>query len=123
MKALIFTTMILASSLAQAGVTFSGASPLNNQLKRMIAREIEKRCHVQGFSVIESRTLVNASTTPNDVTYKYFSTFAVLTFGGTPTSQIEVNSESRKTKGSPSQTTNTVVSVRGGLCNKHIVIE
>lgn len=123
MKAFLFTTLILASSFAQAKVTFSGASPLNSDLKNKITRTLERRCNIQGFSVVESRTLVNAASTPQDVTYKYFTTFAVLTFGGAPTSQIEVNSQSLKTKGSPSTTTNTVVSINGALCNKHIIID
>ena len=87
-------------SFAQARVTFSAASPLSNNQKRALTRVMNARCNIQGFQVVESRTVIGNGNV-------YFTNFAALTFGGTVASQIDtsINSAGR------------VLSVRGPLCH------
>lgn len=72
MKKWILAISLLAASVSQAAVLFSRNSPLSAELQRALALKIEKHCHVQAFSVVESRTLLQAD-------QSYFTTFAVLT--------------------------------------------
>lgn len=90
----------MTANFAQAAVNFSAASPLSNNQKRALNRSLNARCNIQGFQVVESRTLIGH----NNV---YFTNFAVLTFGGAVASQIDtsINSAAR------------VISVKGPLCH------
>lgn len=72
MKKWILLASLLAASTSQAAVIFSKNSPLSAELQRALVLNIEKHCHVQPFSVVESRTLLQAD-------QSYFTTFAVLT--------------------------------------------
>lgn len=97
---------VLFASIAEARVVFSGATPLSPRLQEKVRHAIENRCNVQGFSVIESRTLISNQ----EQSTHYFSTFATMDFGGTVVSKIEVHSQ--KQSGFES-----IVAVQGPLCH------
>jgi hypothetical protein len=100
MKTLLLFFLMSSASLAQAAIHFSAATPLSKNQQRALTRILNTRCQIQGYTVVESRTLLGNGNV-------YFTNFAVMTFGGNVASQIDtsVNSAAR------------VLWVRGPLCH------
>lgn len=108
MKALILVSLLFGACWAQAGINYSSATPLPPALRQAISNQLNRKCNIQPFMVVESQTLVRDEADENGHTLRHYSTlFAVLSAPNQVYASINVQSAGTR-----------VLSIQSPLCSR-----